>query len=223
MYKCITSILLLISFSFSADKIAVATKVIGSVEIGRFSPVEYSKLTPGTILEDGNRIRTGNDGFTSIIFIDDKSILKIKENTELEITGDHANAQISKQINMDAGSVRATIEQQNKTKFIIRTPTSVASVKGTDFWLISDPYTGDQLIGLEGIVSLLNILTGTSMDIAAGLTGNSTIDGALNVSETNESSIPADPSETEVQSGSELKIYLDKPDGTQKIIVIQYE
>lgn len=221
--KSIISILFILSFLSAGDKIAVTTKVMGLVEIGRNTPVEYSKIKPGTLIEDGDRIRTGNDGFVTLIFIDDKSILKIKKNTDLEVTGKKMTAQISKQINMDNGTIRAQIEQQNKTKFIIRTPTSVASVKGTDFWLISDPYKGDQLMGLEGTVNLFNIFTGISMDVTAGFTGNSTVDGVLNIAETNESNIPIDPDDTDIQSGSELKIYLDKPEGTQKIIVIQYE
>ena len=52
-------------------------------------------------------------------------------------------------------AVRATVTKQN-TDFVIQTPTSVASVKGTDFWLITNPETGDQIIGIEGIIGLTN-------------------------------------------------------------------
>jgi len=215
--------MLVMSFTYANEKIAVATKVIGKVEVGKNTPVEYLRIKPGTILENGDRIRTGNNGFVAVIFIDDKSVLKIKENTELEITGKLSANEIAKQINMDIGTVRAKVEKQNNTKFIIRTPTSVASVKGTDFWLISDPLTGDQLIGLEGAVNLMNILSGVSMDVFNGKTGNSTIDGALNVSATNVRNIPVDPETEEVESGSELKIYLERPDGTQKSVIIKYQ
>ena len=39
---------------------------------------DFSNLKPGTILSDGDKIRTGDRGFAAIIFIDDKSTLKLK-------------------------------------------------------------------------------------------------------------------------------------------------
>ena len=151
-------IILLFTFIFSValpNKIAVATKVKGPVEIMPIGKKGFSDLEPGTILSDGDKIRTGPSGFTAIIFIDDKSTLKVKDNSEVVITGKRTAASISKKINMDEGTIRATVKKQN-TDFVIQTPTSVASVKGTDFWLLSDPETGDQIIGIEGIVGLVN-------------------------------------------------------------------
>ena len=60
-----------------ADKIAVATKVKGLVEIMAVGTDEFSNLKAGTILSDGDKIRTGRSGFAAIIFIDDKSTLKL--------------------------------------------------------------------------------------------------------------------------------------------------
>ena len=84
---------------------------------------------------------------------------------------------------MDSGTIRATIKKQNSS-FVIQTPTSVASVKGTDFWLLTDPDKGDQVIGLEGIVSLKNIDTGQDVDVVQGMSGISTPDGDIGVEET---------------------------------------
>ena len=50
---------------------------------------------------------------------------------------------------MDVGTIRATVNKQN-SNFVIQTPTSVASVKGTDFWMITDPVDGDLVIGWKG-------------------------------------------------------------------------
>ena len=70
-----------------AEKIAVATKVKGMVEIMKVGKKEFNNLKPDSILDDGDKIRTGKSGFVAIIFIDDKSTLKIKENSEAVITG----------------------------------------------------------------------------------------------------------------------------------------
>ena len=120
-----------ISSSLIASKIAVTTKVKGSVDLKKVGEKEFQVLKTGTILSDGDKIRTGKSGFAAIIFIDDKSILKIKEDSEAVITGKRTAASISKKINMDGGIIRATISKQG-VDFVIQTPTSVASVKGTD-------------------------------------------------------------------------------------------
>ena len=212
--------LLCLSFGL-ADKIAIATKVKGVVEIAPTKINKFKTLTPGTVLSDGDKIRTGSKGFTAIIFIDDKSTLKVKENSEIVVGGQKSVARISKKINMDVGTIRATINKQN-TDFVIQTPTSVASVKGTDFWLLSDPEIGDQVMGLEGVVGLTNTQTGQEVNVTSGMSGLSTPDGNLSLEETVDSTIPDDPS-TDSESTSEIKIFMEGPNGQQKVIIIEYQ
>ena len=224
MKKNIKHIILLSSIIFSfvfANKIAVATKIKGMVEIMPVGKKDFANLNPGTILSDGDKIRTGSKGFAAIIFIDDKSTLKLKENSEAVITGQRSAASISKKINMDVGTVRATITKQN-TDFVIQTPTSVASVKGTDFWLLTDPENGDEIIGIEGIVGLTNIETGQEVDVSEGMSGISTPDGNLGLEETDQSSIPDDPDE-DIEGPSQIKIYLEGPNGEQRVMIIEYQ
>ena len=203
------------------NKIAVTTKVKGLVEIMSIGKDNFANLKPGTILSDGDKIRTGSSGFTAIIFIDDKSTLKLKENSEAVITGQRSARSIAKKINMDVGTVRATVNKQN-SNFVIQTPTSVASVKGTDFWMITDPVDGDVVIGLEGVVTLTNNETGAEVDVTEGTSGSSTPDGDVDVEETEESSIPEDPTDQDEQQ-AEIKIYFEGPNGEQKVMIIEYE
>lgn len=203
------------------SKIAIATKVKGSVELMPVGKTDYSNLKPGTILADGDKVRTGKSGFAAIIFIDDKSTLKLKENSEAVITGQRTAASISKKINMDQGTLRATVNKQN-IDFVIQTPTSVASVKGTDFWLLSDPTNGDQIIGLEGIVGLVNIESGQEVDVTEGMSGRSTPDGTVESAETDPNSIPDDPSDSD-EGPSEVRIYLEGPNGEQRVLIIEYQ
>ena len=203
------------------NKIAVTTKVKGLVEIMPIGKDNFANLKPGTILSDGDKIRTGSSGFTAIIFIDDKSTLKLKENSEAVITGQRSARSIAKKINMDVGTVRATVNKQN-SNFVIQTPTSVASVKGTDFWMITDPVDGDLVIGLEGLVTLTNNETGAEVDVTEGTSGSSTPDGVVDVEETEESTIPEDPTDQNEQQ-AEIKIYFEGPNGEQKVMIIEYE
>jgi hypothetical protein len=220
-FRLIIPVILFCSLLFP-DKIAVATKVKGEVELMKVGKNKFNDLRPGTILDDGDKIRTGGNGFAAVIFIDDKSTLKLIEDSEVVITGQRTAASISKKINMDGGTIRATVKKQN-TDFVIQTPTSVASVKGTDFWLLSDPTTGDQVIGLEGIIGLVNSETGQEVAVTVGMTGSSTPDGQVLSLETDPSSIPSDPSATQ-EGSSQVRIYLEGPEGLQmKVLVIEYQ
>ena len=147
--------------------------------------------------------------------------MKLKENSEAIISGQRSARSISKKINMDAGTLRATVNKQN-SNFVIQTPTSVASVKGTDFWMITDPVDGDLVIGLEGVVQLINNETGSEVDVTEGTSGISTPDGDVAVGETEESSVPDDPTDQEGQQ-SEIKIYFEGPNGEQKVLIIDYQ
>ena len=53
------------------------------------------------------------------------------------------------------------IDKQNVSDFTIVTPTSIATVKGTDFWLICNGPEGDRFFGVEGDVEIKNIESGS--------------------------------------------------------------
>ena len=206
-----------------AQRIAIATKSLGSVEIEKKEKPGFNKLKAGTILNDGDRIRTGSDGFASIIFIDDKSQLKVKEESEVTITGKKIASTISKNIRMDNGTVRAQVNKQRKGEFVIQSTTSVASVKGTDFWFIANSEDGDMLIGIEGIVDLFNVVSGLSVDVTAGNTGTSDDSGNLDVGPTNQNTVPDDPSDTEEDSGNQIEIEFEGPNGEIKKLLIDIQ
>jgi hypothetical protein len=206
-----------------AQRIAIATKSLGSVEIEKKEKPGFNMLTAGTILNDGDRIRTGSDGFALIIFIDDKSQLKIKEESEVTITGKKIASTISKNIRMDNGTVRAQVNKQRKGEFVIQSTTSVASVKGTDFWFIANSEEGDMLIGIEGIVDLFNVVSGLNVDVTAGNTGTSDDSGNLDVDPTNQNTVPDDPSDTEEDSGNQIEIEFEGPNGEIKKLLIDIQ
>ena len=110
--------------------------------------------------------------------------------------------------------------KQKKGDFIARTSVSVAFVKGTDFWLISND-AGDSLIGLEGMVEFFNLISGESIDITSGKSGISTSDGSVQTFKTDPKTIPEDPSDTD--SGTQkLEIELKDATGKKKTLIIEY-
>ena len=55
------------------------------------------------------------------------------------------------------------------------------------------------------------------------MTGFSTPDGQVGVSETDMANIPEDPDEDSEEGPSQLKIYFEGPNGEQKVFIIDYQ
>ncbi len=168
----------------AADRLAVTTNKAGAVKVEKATTGQTEELKRGAVLYDQDKISTGSDGQALIMFLDDKSQLKLKGDTEVIITGDRTATGISKRINMDYGTLKASISEQRKGEFVISTPTSVASVKGTEFWIISDPDSGDVIVSNSGSIELVNSVTGETIMVPAGVIVESTADGQVNVLET---------------------------------------
>ena len=221
LFKKIFFTFFIFSFLIGSDRIAVATKVIGSVEFVRGKGFAKS-LKKGHIIESGDILKTKKGGFVAILFIDDKSALKIKENTELEIVGNNKNQTIAKRISLMNGTVRAQVEDQRNKDFVVQTSVSVASVKGTDFWMISDKSKGDSIIGIEGVIQLANKISGEIIDITSGITGLSSNNGQLESYNTDPKTIPSDPSGDDNDS-QKIKIEFMDASGKKKTLVIEYQ
>ena len=216
---------LLLIFIFSlligGDRIAVATKVIGSVEYVRGKDFAKS-VKKGHIIESGDKITTAKGGFVALLFIDDKSALKVKENSEVIISGNKNNRAIAKRIGLKGGTIRAQVGKKQNRDFIVQTTVSVASVKGTDFWVVSDNNNGDSVIGIEGVIQLTNKISGDKIDIPSGITGLATKDGQLQSFNTDPKTIPKDPSGDNF-GNQNLKIEFKDANGKKKTLVIEYK
>ena len=218
------SIFFLIVLSSSltaAERVAVVTKVRGSVEVKTSGQTGFASLKKGYVLFDGDFVRTGSNGALIIVYLDDKSLLKVRSNSDMEIRGTRSGVGLSKKVNMITGTLKADVSKQRKGDFVITTPTSVASVKGTEFWMISDPLLGDKVIGIEGLVELQNLISGEVANIGADQTGSSTPNGTLTVNTTNPEDIPEDFEEEE--EIHELRIQLQDADGQEKDLIIKFQ
>ena len=220
LYKIIIANIFFFTILFGEDRIAITTKIIGKAYYVRGNNSELP-VTKGHIFENGDILTTSKGGFVALLYIDDKTALKVKENSKLTISGKRAAKSIAKEIKLDRGTLRAIVKKQNQNDFIIRTPVSVASVKGTDFWLISNK-TNDSIIGLEGKIAFLNILSGETVDITIGKTGISSSQGSLQSFKTDPSTIPEDLS-VDINGDQILEIEFENAFGKKKTLIIKYK
>ena len=202
--------------------VAVVTKVRGNVEIrkGSSNPT-FSPIKAGQLLNDKDIIRTGANAFAVLIYLDDKSMVKLKGATNLEIRGKKVGKGLEKNLEITGGTIRAVVSQQRRGEFTVTSPTSVASVKGTSFWIVSNSQTGDQVYNEEGVVQLTNLTSGDIVDLLANQTGISTTDGGLSVAETIAANVPIEEDDSG-REPRELRIRFKDSDGTEKVLIIKY-
>ena len=145
--------LLFLSFA-TAEPIAVIIKARGKVSVTTKSGKKL-EVRVGTRLYPGSKIVTKRKSFAAIRFIDDGSLVRIRSNSTCTVEGKREKSGFFKNLFLEAGTLFSQIMKQ-KSIFRITTPTSVASVKGTAFWVKQEFKGGTYYFGEEGIVEISN-------------------------------------------------------------------
>lgn len=231
----IVSILFIASLFASTQSIAIVSKTKGNVKYKKKVGTDGSvDLKPGLDLFNNDFIRTGKDGFAKYVYLDDGTQIKVHNNSEVYIRGEIDRRSIIKQLKVDEGTVKLDIKKQNVDEFTVITPTSVASVKGTAFWLDCGGNGGDKFYGESGTVSIQNRESGQRRDLTKNTVASSLPDGTLNIRKITQnelkmlSSIEQEAGEeTNDDSGSgvstdsnQILIELEDESGNKKTIVI---
>ncbi|MFQ5630368.1 MAG: FecR domain-containing protein [bacterium] len=134
----------------NAKDIAIVLKTIGSVQFNRTGNGGWYVAKRGTRLNSGNVVQTAPKSLASIVFTDDKSLLKVRSKSKITINGKREKKGIKKTIMMRLGELWAKVTKGSFYR--VETPSGVAAVKGTRFYLI---YTQDGrtlTFCLEGLI-----------------------------------------------------------------------
>ncbi len=183
----------------AAEEVAKVAKARGQVQIKQQADVDFSSLKPGQSVFDGDIVKVGGEGFCIIVFLDDKSMLKIRESSQFQFM-ETAN---TRTINIEFGKVLADVKKDKRKDFRIETPVSVASVKGTQFWTVSNQMGFDKFYGLEGDVEVFNSISGQFQSLGPGQMTLSTATGQLVTSPASPEEVPDDPDDEEEEEPEE--------------------
>lgn len=167
-----------VAFMVSAppsNNIALFWVVKNNVE-RKDSSDQWIKVKKGDLIYGGNYVRTEKESFTLVKF-NDASTLRLGPNAEVQIYGDK-NPQSA---NVSSGDVGFTMTKRVNGQFEFTTPTSVASIRGTEGILTIQTDGTDFLTIVEGLVQFYNKFSNKTIDVGAGQTGESSKDGELNV------------------------------------------
>jgi len=176
-------ILLLALFSFAASVAFMMAAPPGNIALfwvikndveKKQSSNDWAKVKKGDLIYGGDLVRTQKESFTLIKF-NDASTLRLGPNAEVQVYGDK-NPQST---NVGSGDVGFTMTKRKEGQFEFTTPTSVASIRGTEGILTVQIDGTDFLTIVEGLVQLTNKFSSKSVDVGAGQTGESSKDGNI--------------------------------------------
>ena len=143
------TILLLLS---DLREMAVSIKTKGDVKVIRAT--EEIKLTRGMILKEGDEIRTGENGYALIKYLEKGIIIEVKSHSSISIPIDTKSRRTGRlrRLKLFFGEIISIIKGKS---FEVETPNAVAAVKGTKF---SVTHSGDttRVFVFSGSVKLKN-------------------------------------------------------------------
>lgn len=142
-----------------ARVVAAISSMKGNVKIRDANKRKYDIAYKGQMIKTGDWIKTGKKVFVAIVFLDGSNV-KIQSNTEIEIKSSRITAkELKTQMYIAEGQAWSKVSQQKNGEFKIKTPTAVASVKGTEFDVeFDDLAESTTLTVLEGEVEFGNEL-----------------------------------------------------------------
>lgn len=111
---------------------AVVTKVVNAAEY-KTSSGKWTDLKVGQALNSEDMIKTSGKSLVVVKFTDN-SVLKVRENSQVKISTLKKDKNVSKTVDVDKGAVNASVTKQDQQDFKFKSPTLVASVRGT--WLL---------------------------------------------------------------------------------------
>ncbi len=129
-------------------------------DVQRISKEKTGKISVGSRIFQGDSIITGANSYTKIVMTD-RNIISVISNSHVTIERYENGGKLggrNADLTLKNGKVRFDVKETydgEKNKFIIRTPTSITGVRGTDFVVSFDPKTySTEVVCFMGVVSV---------------------------------------------------------------------
>jgi len=146
--------------------LAVIIKAKGSVLYQVPGGSAWAPAAAGQTILAGGQVKTEADGLAMVKFLSDGSMMKLKPQTHLTFEARDKGGLL-----LSMGAALFDVQKSGaKDKFTVTTPTSVATVKGTSFWVTSRGDSASMIATLDGVVTVKSRATGKSKDVKRGNT-----------------------------------------------------
>lgn len=205
--------------AFAQDTIALTLKVKGEVSLNRAD--SDTKLEIGDTLINKDVLISKDDSFAAVRFVDGNAFIKLFSNSRLIINADKKEEKYDKKSYLKMGTLWSKVTK-NSGAFDIETPTTVVSVRGTEFIVEVDENGITKVYAISGKVLVKNKRTGQEIILGAG---ESTLDDNENPMETGDLDWDEIPEETgdEVGNPQVIELELENNDGEKRSVEIKFE
>ena len=113
-YIYIATIILICSYTYG-ESIARIMKAEGLVYVKRLGMQTYAETAQiGGSINNGDAIKVGEYGFAAVIFLDDRSVVKIKSNSQFEFM----DTKNTRSLNIEFGTILNKIETKQLPDYI---------------------------------------------------------------------------------------------------------
>ena len=219
MKKIISISLIIFIFAISLiaqESVGIVLKVKGDVVLTHEE--DDSKAKNGSELENKDVLESKEESFAVVKFIDGSSVIKLFPNSILTVNTEKVNGKLNKKSTMKLGELWAKVTK-NTGEFIIDTPTTVVSVKGTRFVLFVDENGFTDIYTLEGVVNMKNKKDNNETDVGIGQKAHSTGEGEILLSVIEDGEMD----EYDISLNETLNINLKNDIGEKRSIKIEME
>ncbi len=217
MKKIIFISLMILIFTISLlaqESVGIVLKVKGDVVLTHKE--EDLNAKDGTELENKDVLESKEESFAVVKFIDGSSVIKLFPNSILTINTEKVNGKLNKKSTMKLGELWAKVTK-NTGEFVIDTPTTVVSVKGTRFVLFVDENGFTDLYTLEGVVRMENKKDKKKAEVGTGQKAHSTGEGEIPLSVIEDGEMK----EYDIPLSETLNINLKNESGEKRSIKIE--
>lgn len=218
----ITMLLMLVGM-LVANSVAILSASKGKVDLERGR--KNMSFKNGELLQNRDILRTGPESFAAYKYIDASSMIKLFSNSVVTVNATQDGDKLSKRVNVNKGSVLTNVKSGTGA-FTVQTPTTVASVKGTEFLTKVDEDGFSIFIVTEGEVELKILLTDELATVSKGSTAVIDPDGEVELRESTYDDI-SEIEKAELESSQErdiktMRILVLDSEGNLKFIEITY-
>lgn len=153
-------LLVVLSVPLIAKTEVAVTRVIGDAKILLKGSKSWVRPYIGMVLRENDKIKTGEKGKVELL-IDEKNKVWISEGTEIEVSKlDRSNkkGERDSELSVVLGKIKTRINLlKPKSKFYIRTPTAVISIRGTEL-AVEVTEMESKVVVFAGSVDVTNLL-----------------------------------------------------------------
>ncbi len=223
MKKVILFIFLFLSFLpiFAKENSPAALVLTAKGEIILKRGDDNNRVESGTPLYSGDELISKEQSIAAIRFVDSGAVIKLFSNSILIINTEKKVRRLDKKLYLEVGDVWSRVKKE-KGEYQIETPTSVASVKGTDFFTNVRKDGLTTVVTLSGIVELRTKVG--AIDVPKGKTGVARKEEMPTIEDTKPKHIaPEIKKEIEKGETNVLEIELEDENGEIKKLKIYYK